>query len=37
MDNKELKKSKNQLEWMACMNNIKNRVKEIIANEIIYQ
>ena len=34
--NEELK-AKNQLEWVARMNNIKNRVEEIIENEIIYQ
>ena len=34
--NEELK-AKNQLEWVTQMNNIKNRVEEIIANEIIYQ
>lgn len=28
-------KAKNQLEWVAQMNNIKNRVEEIIINEII--
>ena len=33
--NEELKE-KNQLEWVACMNNIKNRAEEIIANEIIF-
>ena len=32
--NEELK-AKNQLEWVACMNNILNRVEEIIINEII--
>ena len=34
--NEELK-AQNQLEWVARMNNIKNRVEEIITNEIIYQ
>ena len=29
-------KVNNQLEWVARMNNIKNRVEEIILNEIIY-
>lgn len=33
--NEELKE-KNQMEWVARMNNIKNRVEEIIANEIIF-
>ena len=28
-------KAKNQMEWVACMNNILNRVEEIIINEII--
>ena len=32
--NEELK-AKNQLEWVARMNNILNRVEEIIINEII--
>ena len=34
--NEELK-TKNQMEWVKAMNNIKNRVEEIITNEIIYQ
>ena len=34
--NEELK-AKNQLEWVKAMNNIKNRVEEIVTNEIIYQ
>ena len=34
--NEELKAG-NQMEWVKAMNNIKNRVEEIIANEIIYQ
>ena len=34
--NEELK-AKNQLEWVARMNNILNRVEEIITNEIIFQ
>lgn len=29
-------KANNQLEWVARMNNIKNRAEEIILNEIIY-
>ena len=29
-------KAKNQMEWVKAMNNIKNRVEEIIANEIIF-
>ena len=32
--NEELK-VENQLEWVARMNNIKNRIEEIIINEII--
>lgn len=36
MENKELK-AKNQLEWVARMNNIKNRVEEIVINQIIYE
>ena len=33
--NEELK-ANNQMEWVARMNNIKNRAEEIILNEIIY-
>lgn len=29
-------KATNQLEWVCKMNNIKNRVEEIIFNELIY-
>ena len=29
-------KANNQLEWVRCMNNIKNRAEEIILKEIIY-
>ena len=29
-------KQKNQLEWVRCMNNIKNRAEEIVLNELIY-
>lgn len=29
-------KSSNQMEWVCRMNNIKNRVEEIIFNELIY-
>lgn len=36
MENKELK-ANNQLEWVARMNNIKNRAEEIVLNEVIYQ
>ena len=30
-------KATNQMEWVCRMNNIKNRVEEIIYNEIIYK
>ena len=33
---KELKVN-NQLEWVARMNNIKNRAEKIVLNEVIYQ
>ena len=33
--NEHLKQS-NQLEWVRCMNNIKNRAEEIVFNEFIY-
>ena len=29
-------KENNQLEWISKMNNIKNRIEEIIYNELIY-
>lgn len=29
-------KQNNQLEWVICMNNIKNRAEEIVLNELIY-
>ena len=29
-------KENNQLEWVRCMNNIKNRAEEIVLNELIY-
>ena len=29
-------KATNQMEWVCRMNNIKNRVEEIICNELIY-
>ncbi len=29
-------KQKSQLEWVRCMNNIKNRAEEIVLNELIY-
>ena len=31
----EALKEQNQMEWVKCMNNIRNRVEEIISNEII--
>ena len=34
--NEELKVN-NQIKWVQMMNNIKNRVEEIVINEIIYQ
>lgn len=34
--NEELK-ANNQIKWGQMMNNIKNRVEEIVINEIIYQ
>ena len=33
--NEDLKQS-NQLEWVRCMNNIKNRAEEIVFNDLIY-
>ncbi len=30
-------KAKNQMEWVARMNNIRNRAEEVVYNEIIYQ
>ena len=32
----ESMKQNNQLEWVKCMNNIKNRAEEIVLNELIY-
>ena len=29
-------KQNNQMEWVRCMNNIKNRAEEIVFNELIY-
>lgn len=29
-------KENNQLEWVRCMNNIKNRAEEIVLNKLIY-
>ena len=29
-------KAKNPIEWVRCMNNLKNRVEEIVRNEVIY-
>lgn len=34
--NEELK-ANNQIKWVQMMNNIKDRVEEIVINEIIYQ
>ena len=33
--NENLKQS-NQLEWVRCINNIKNRAEEIVFSELIY-
>ena len=33
--NEDLKQS-NQLKWVGCMNNIKNRAEEIVFNELIF-
>ena len=33
--NEELKE-KDQMEWVRCMNNIKNRAEEIVLKELIY-
>lgn len=33
--NEELK-AKDQMEWVSCMNNIKNRAEEIVLKELIY-
>ena len=33
--NENLKQS-NRLEWVKCMNNIKNRTEEIVFSELIY-
>ena len=32
----EQQKAENQLEWVAQMNNIRNRADEIILNDLIY-
>ena len=29
-------KAENPIEWVRCMNNLKNRVEEIVNNEVIY-
>ena len=33
----EALKASNQLDWVAKMNNIHNRVKEIVYQELIYE
>ena len=33
----EMLKEKNQLEWVRKMSNIRNRVEEIVNNEIIFK
>ena len=30
-------KANNQIEWVRCMNSVKNRAEEIILNELIYE
>lgn len=30
-------KANNQMEWVRCMNSVKNRAEEIILNELIYE
>ena len=30
-------KAKNQLKWMQCMKNIKNRAEEVILKEVVYE
>ena len=30
-------KANNQMEWVRCMNYVKNRAEEIILNELIYE
>lgn len=32
----EILKAKNQMEWVGCMNNIHNRVTEIVNTELIF-
>ena len=29
-------KATDQIEWVRCMNNIKNRVEEIVLKELVY-
>ena len=29
-------KAENPMEWLRCMNNLKNRAEEIVSNEVIY-
>ena len=33
----EAMKSRDQLYWIGCMNNIRNRAEEAVLNEIIYR
>ena len=30
-------KAENQMEWVGCMNNIRNRAEEIVLHELIYE
>ena len=32
----EALKASSQLEWVGCMNNIRNRVEEIVLQEVVY-
>ena len=33
----EALKRSDQLEWVRCMNNIRNRAEEVVLNDIIYR
>lgn len=32
----EASKASNQMEWVGCMNNIRNRAEEIVLRELVY-
>lgn len=32
----ESSKASNQMEWVGCMNNIRNRAEEIVLRELVY-